>query len=215
MLRRVDFFDDLPVEPKSGWPDDDYDVPDTPEWVGPPGEVMAGVVPLEDVVFRDDHVFIGIAEVRAFSTGVTFTLHVAARRGNWPRERWEHVEESFWDGERRTRRRPGVPGDGLRIGIELADGRRAGTSEQHELWSERDTPPTQPVLTRNSGGGSGGPRGVEARHDVWLWPLPAGDAFDVVVAWPTLDVPVTRYRIACAPVHEAAQRARPYWPGPD
>lgn len=203
----VDFFEDLP---RPARPDEDLPEPDMPEWLGPPKDVMGGMVSLVEAVVRTEHLFVGLTAVTAYSTGMSLSLVLAARRGALPQERWEHWEASFWS-DRPHRRSAVPPGDGvLRTGLELADGRRTATLTRVGL--RPDVSPEPPVLIERGGGGSGGPRSMDRRSELWLWPLPEGDALSLVLQWPDLDVPLTFHRIALKPVRTAAARAVPYWP---
>jgi hypothetical protein len=85
------------------------------------------------------------------------------------------------------------------------------TTEAFELWRDRETVPTEPILTEHGGGGSGGHRTCTSERSLWLWPLPDGDAIDLVFAWPALDMPVTRHPIDVRGLHDAATTAIPYW----
>jgi hypothetical protein len=202
----VNFFEDRPPHRPE---DDDEPPPTMPEWFGPPDDVLGGVVPLGEVVARTEQLFVGLPAVTAFPTGLLLRLVLAVRRGGLPRERWGELEAMFWsDPPHRPGRRP--PGDGaLRLGVELADGRRAETQDRFDAGF--DVPRDPPVLVEHQGEGSGGPHRLDRRTELWLWPLPDGDALSLVLQWPDLDLPLTFHRVELEPVRAAAARAVPYW----
>jgi hypothetical protein len=208
----VDFFSGS-SDARGDDPEEDDDEPehDVPDWFGPPSSVMGGVVPI-DARYRDRHVFVGLAGVSAYPTGLSFTLELGIRRGDWSRERWDEVQDRFWGHERQHRRsRRGERTDELRIGVELADGRRGTGEGRQQLDFSRDVRPEAPVIVEQGGGGSGGARTLHASRDVWVWPLPPGDYLDLVIEWHAMDVPLTRFRLDAAAVRAAADRSQPYW----
>jgi hypothetical protein len=201
----MNFFEDRPHRP-----DDDEPPPAMPEWFGPPPDVLGGVVPQGVVLARTEHVFAGLTGVTAYPTGLLLSLVLAARREELPRERWGAVEASFW-AERGHR--PGRPstGDGvLRLGVELADGRRVETQDRFPPGF--DVPREAPVLVEHQSEGSGGSHRQDKRIDLWLWPLPAGDTLSLALQWPDLDLPLTFSRVELEPVRAALARVVPYWP---
>ncbi|MDB4873406.1 MAG: hypothetical protein JWL97_4410 [Gemmatimonadales bacterium] len=203
----MSFFDDLPRRPEP--PENDVPERSLPEWLGPPRDVMGGVVPVAELVVRTAQVFVGLRAVTAYPTGLSLSLALVVRRGELPRERWQALEASFWADP--PLRRGAIPSEGaLRLGVELADGRRTGTLDRSGL--RPDSSPEPPVLIEQSGGGSGGARTMDRRVDLWLWPLPEGEFFSLVLQWPDLEIPVTAHRVDLEPVRAAAQRAMPFWP---
>jgi hypothetical protein len=200
----VSFFEDLPSRQEQP----EYEGPDLPppEWQGPPRDVMGAVVPVAEAVVHTDHVFVGVAAVTTYPTGLSLDVVAAARRGELSRDRWEGLEASFWADLHRARRRP--PG-AFRVGIELADGRRTATLDLFRWRS--DTQPGPPVLVPRGRGSSGRPGAMEKRLELWLWPLPDGEALSLVLQWPDLDVPLTSYSIDLGPVRAAVELALPYW----
>jgi|tagenome__1003787_1003787.scaffolds.fasta_scaffold20186795_2 hypothetical protein len=202
----MNFFEDRPPHR----PDDDEPPPAMPEWFGPPDDVLGGVVPQSAVLARTEHLFAGLTTLTAYPTGLLISLVLAARRQELPRERWEAVEAAFWA---EHGHRPGRPhaGDGvLRLGVELADGRR--TETQDPFPPAFDVPREPPVLVEHRGEGSGGSHRQDKQINLWLWPLPDGEAMTLVLQWPDLDLPLTFRRVELGPVREALARVEPYWP---
>ena len=191
--------------------DDDEPPPAMPEWFGPPADELGAVVPLNAVLARTEHLFAGLTGVTAHPTGLLLSVVVAYRRGELSRERWDAVEAVFWaDRPNRPGRSPAGNG-GLRVGVELADGRRTETQEDL-LGPGFDVPREPPVLVEHQSAGSGASHRLEKRTDLWLWPLPEGDALSMVLQWPDLDLPLTYSRIELEPVRAALARVVPYWP---
>jgi hypothetical protein len=202
----VHFFEDRPPRP----PEDEEPPPEMPEWFGPPDGVLGGVVPQNTVLARTEHLFAALTRVTAHPTGLLFSLVVAARRLELPRERWETVEAAFWADHGHRPGRPQARDGGLRFGVELADGRRTETQER--FLPAFDVPRDPPVLVEHQGEGSGGPYRQDKRTSLWLWPLPEGEALSLVLQWPELELPLTFSRIELGPVREALARVEPYWP---
>jgi hypothetical protein len=172
--------------------------------------VLGGVVPLNDVLARTEHLFAGLAALTAYPTGLLLSVVLAVRRGSLPRERWDELEAAFWADRGHRPGRPRAGDGGLRLGVELADGRR--TETQDLLGLGFDVPRDPPVLIEHQGEGSGGTHRLDKRTGLWLWPLPEGDALSLVLQWPDLELPLTSSRVELEPVRAAVAGAVPYWP---
>jgi hypothetical protein len=203
----VDFFDSFVAEADE---DDDRDEqPERrhPDWYGPPQDMMGGVVALGGVVHRSEHLFIGLPMATAYPTGVSFGLDVTLSRGDWSRDEW-HETHDLLMGERLHRRSQRAGGT-LMIGAELADGRRLSTSSVGAMWRGhgQDKQPEGPLLVEHGRGGSGGGWTYTDSRELWLWPLPDGRSLDLVLAWPALGIPDTRYAVNAVDLRAAATRA--------
>jgi hypothetical protein len=64
------FFEDRPPHR----PDDEEPPPGMPEWFGPPPDVLGGVVPLNAVLARTEHLFAGLATVTAYPTRLLLSV---------------------------------------------------------------------------------------------------------------------------------------------
>jgi hypothetical protein len=91
--------------PQPERPDDE---PTPPEWLGPPKNVMGGMVPLAEVVLRTEHAFVGLQAVTAYPTGLTLHLVQAGRRAALSQDQWQWLRESFLP----IHRRDESPGEG-------------------------------------------------------------------------------------------------------
>jgi len=207
----VDFFPDPPGPPGADEPPE----PPQPVWMGPPDDVLPGVVPVELVLARSESTVVLLTGVRAFPTGLQMNLAVRVRGGAARHDLhsevfdgpYHHGMEAEWQQRR------------LKWGFEFADGRRATSvdpwpqppNQDHRrphdpedwLWE-----PDHPVLT--GGGGGGGSRAVD--RDYWLWPLPPPGPLRVVCQWLDQGIDLTVQDLDATPFLEAAGRAQPVWP---
>ena len=205
----MDFFPEPPDPPDEEWPEQPQ-----PVWMGPPEDVLPGVVPVELVLGRSTSTVVMLTGMRAFPTGLQMNLAVRVRGRLGRRDLnsevfdgpYSHDMGAAWQARR------------LKWGFELADGRRVTSvdpwpqqpnqdhSRPHHpddhLWE-----PDHPVLM--GGGGGGGSRSVD--RDYWLWPLPQAGRLRVVCQWLDQDIEVHTHDLDAAPLREAAHRARPVW----
>jgi hypothetical protein len=168
-------------------------------WIGPPDNVLGAVVPLNVLLARTDDVAITVAGGFAYPTGVELTVSARSRR----------AEHDWMDSfqPRFARRKPGLPPELLRFGIEFADGRRA--TNLGWPWSGRpDDEPERPVLAQHGGGGSG----RHFRQEFWLWPLPPPGPLAFVCEWPAYGIPETRREIEASVILDTAAQAEMLWP---
>ena len=207
----MDFFPE-PPDLDLDLEDDD---PPQPVWMGPPEDVLPGVVPVELLLGRSASTALTLTGIRAFPTGLAMTLGVRMRGSSRRRDLhsevfdgpYEHDMGREWQAQR------------LKWGFELADGRRVTNVDP---WQEppehshapgapddwRSWTPERPVL--HGGGGSGGSRSVD--REQWLWPLPPAGPLTVVCQWLEHDIELTVHRLDAEPFLAAAARARPLWP---
>ena len=192
-------------------PQPDDDEPDyvVPEWSGPPQGVLGGVAPLSGQVLRTDNVFAGLRAVTAYRTGLALSVVLAAWRGDLPGQRWQPLEAALSGGAHDFAVAAPSAG-GPRWAVELADGHQVSTGDPSRRGP--DGAPKAPVLVETGSTGSGNESEVDQQIDLWLWPLPEGEAISLVLRWPDLDVPATTYRLDLDPVRAAAERAVPFRP---
>jgi hypothetical protein len=207
----VQFFPDPPPPP----PVEDWDQHAQPGWLGPPEDVLAGVVPLELVIGRSDDTVVFLHGVRAFPTGLSMTLGVRVRgrvrrkdlHGEVCDGPYLHEMDADWQARR------------LKWGFEFADGRRVTNVDPlpvDDRAQDRDTPypvaswelgQDGPMLT--GGGGGGGPRSVERSY--WLWRLPPAGPLRVACEWLDQGIELTVTELGAEPFLAAAARAQPLW----
>lgn len=208
----MDFFPDPPDLPD---PLDEAQEPPQPDWMGPPLDVLPGVVPVEVVLGRSPTTVVALTGIRAFPTGLHMDLSVRVRGRGARRD----LHSEVFDGPYCHDTDAQWQADRLKWGFELADGRRVTNVDpwpepldQHHgrphhqddwLWE-----PDHPVLT--GGGGGGGDRSVD--RDYWLWPLPPPGRLRVVCQWLAQDIDLHVEDLQAEPFLEAARRAFPLWP---
>jgi hypothetical protein len=188
--------------------------PDEPPWLQPPRDVIAGLVGDRRVIARTDRLVVLLTHIDAFPTGAMLRLRIMGRRPN------EMSESDWWDFHETVmgrRLHPGstkaVPDEFLRIGVEFPDGRKA-TNISHAVNPDPRFPrraPAEPSLVQLGGGGAGWPRSFAVGRNIWLWPLPPADTFDLVIEWPAYGIPVTRVPIEGGDIVAASLHTEPAW----
>jgi hypothetical protein len=197
----VSFFE--PPEP-SPEPPPPPSLPELPEWLGPPDDVLGGVVALGLIAARSENAAVCLVLATAYPMGVQFQIDV-----RWRAEVTSISMSAAWDQELR----PGqeLPAELFRAGFQLADGSkatwlgaagRAGTTRLRP-----DVRPRGPVLWPGAGGG--GTR--DWSQDLWLWPLPPEGRLEFVCEWPALDIELTRAELDARQIREAAARSQTLW----
>ena len=180
--------------------------PPLPVWHAAPQDVLPGVAPTTLVLGRSPSTVVALTTVRAFPTGLSFTLTVhvrgRVRRGELSAEifegPYEHAQDEEWEEGR------------FRWGLELADGRRVSNLDP-PAWDERAEDPAwqpdPPVLT--GGGGNGSQEWAEREY--WLWPLPPVGRLRVMCRWLDQGIETTVHELDSAAFLDAAARAQPLW----
>ncbi len=207
----MDFF---PEPPAATGEEDPYDQPQ-PVWVGPPEDMIPGVVPLELVLGRSETGVVLLTGIRAFPTGLGMSLGVRIRGPVAGRD----LNDQVFDSDYRPRDvNPTEHASRLKWGFELSDGRRVTNVDtspyMHQpIQAGQHDPewvPDHPVL--HGGGGGGGGRSVD--RDYWLWPLPPAGRLRVVCQWLARNIDLTIQDLDTGPFLNAAQRAQTLWPTP-
>ena len=178
-----------------------------PEWLGPPDNVLGVPLPWRLVLARTDRVAVTVEGATAYPNGIQLRIDVRRRRAPGDEE-----DEPFFPlghpGSRHRGHTGELPPELLRVGVELADGRKATTLDPHPFMLRPDAAPEGPLLTQN--GGHGG--GTVWRLEFWLWPQPPPGPLAFVCEWPAEGVELTRIEVAAADAIEAASRAEVLWP---
>jgi hypothetical protein len=181
-----DFFD-VPAPPEPP-PEPRYRLP---PWLGPPRGELPGVVPFELVLARTERVAVCLAALRAYSTGFLVDLVTLSAE-----------DDEALDPELFPHHRRGRPTEGLRFGLEFADGRRA-TNLGFPPGSRSESP-DGPVLHPRGGGGGGG----QWHQEQWAWPLPPPGSLAFVCEWPAVGIEVTRTEVDARAILDASARAQ-------
>jgi hypothetical protein len=162
-----------------------------------PEFVVPSSVAVDLVLLRTDEVAVTIGLVRAFPSGFEFTVDSRARRagqggriGGFPRRYLPDVETE----------------DGLRLGLEFSDGRRAEVNAPYPFPDRFD--PDALIVTSEGGGGSD--RSWHSRF--WVYPLPTPGPLSFVATWPAFDVAEVRVDLEADMILSAATRALVLWP---
>ena len=162
----------------------------------PEFEVPASVA-VDMVLLRTDEVAVTIGLLRVYSTGFEFTVDSRCRRsghsvriGGMPR-RYASVDEQSEDG--------------LRLGLEFSDGRRAEIGAPHPHPEQAESG----ALVVMSAGGGGSERSWHSRF--WVYPLPPAGPLSFVAAWPAFGVTEVRLELEAEAILSAASRALVLW----
>lgn len=180
---------------------DEHEDRQPPVWMQPPRDEVPAVLPAPRILARTDRVALWTSVVEVFSVGVRIPVAFVVRRGDESFAEWQEL--MGWH-------RPSAAVDGLRLGLELADGTRLGTEVEH-FAPYTEVEPEHPTLVVQGGGGSGSSRRWELAHHLWLWPLPPAGGLDLVVEWRRFGVPETHVTFDADPLRNAASAAQPLW----
>lgn len=170
---------------------------ETPEWFGPPDNLLPGSFALERVLARTDQVALYVHGGRAYPTGIQFTLGVRLRV---QRDRRRHDPMMAWH-------EASLEDDVLRFGIAFPDGRKATVFDRRPMPGTDAPAPDAVLLGRGGGGG-----GTSWEHHFWAWPLPPAGPFAFVIEWPEMGIELTRVETDSEPMREAAARTIELWP---
>jgi hypothetical protein len=191
----------FPPDPAIGWR--------PPVWDRPSEHLLGVPVAVGGLLARTEKVALAFAQVVAYPNGFSFDLHI---RGNpmVPRQR-----ERMMGGPMM-----GHLGMGPRLGLQFADGSRAGAEgpppfpgSMMTLTATTGQPgsPEGPLLMQRGGGGSDNSFSI----GFWSWPLPPPGPMQVYVEWQDQDIPETSIEIDATGIAEAGPRATVLWPAPE
>jgi hypothetical protein len=171
-----------------------------PEWRGPPGESVGGVVRVEQVVGRSEKAAIYLTSLIAYPIGFELTTEVVTKPG---------VDFLAFEmmHPRAHRSSNGEPDpELLRIGISFSDDRKATNLAFKRDATDPD--PQRDLLLMPGGGGSGG---HYSHQDYWVWPLPPPGPVTFVCEWPALEIAESAIELDGELIRTAAERARSVW----
>lgn len=189
----MSFFDSFPRPPRP----EPVPEPPRPAWVKPEFEVP-GSVAVDMVLLRTDEVAVTLGLLRAYSTGFEFTVDTRSRRaGQHHRLGMVHRRYAMQDGESE---------DGLRLGLEFSDGRRA---EVEASRAHPDQAASDAIIVHPAGGG-GSDRSWHQRY--WVYPLPPPGRLLFLATWPAFGVTEARAEIEADAILAAAARTIVLWP---
>jgi hypothetical protein len=179
-----------------------------PGWFGPPDNVLGVGLPFRVVLARDERTVVAITGCTAYPNGAIFEIALRVRPGSLSVDEQRalmhsnpfHPHAPFVPGER--------PPELFRIGVVLADGRKATSLDDRRAIFGQEEPPADPVLLMRGGGGGH----ISWSASFWLWPLPPAGPLAFVVEWPLLGLPETRIETDGAEIAEAGASAEVLWP---
>ena len=178
-----------------------------PVWLGPPDNVMGGVVAFELLVARSEQAAVWIESATAFPTGVEFAIEL-----RWRPEMFEVVSRGApW--HHRPAEGGELPDELFRAGFQFADGSKVTTltgvlpASAAVVDSALDQEPEGPLLVPRGGGGGG----QSWSHRLWLWPLPDERPLSFVCEWPALGIALTRTEVDLDPIRDAAGHSLQLW----
>jgi hypothetical protein len=164
---------------------------DRREWLAPPADTIAGLVPQAFPLAVTEHVAVVLERVQVFPNGIAFVVRGVVRDF----EDGAGLGRFFWEDR-------GSDQD-LTIRVDYADGRSAS---DHAWSRSRAVDPTSAFLIER--GGSGDDRTFERSY--WLWPAPPGPV-TVSLAWPACAIADASAVITGEALSKARDRIRPIW----
>jgi hypothetical protein len=166
-----------------------------PAWLRPPETMIGGIVPVELLLARTDTDAVLVTGLRAYPTGLEFTLTA--------RPHPDQLQQRRHDLDRSHHLRY----HDLGLELRFADGQRASTHPGSWPRTFETEQPDPPFLYYHGGGGS--ERGWHSGH--WLWGLPPPGPLAFVCEWPHRQIPTSEVTIDAELVLEAADRAVSVW----
>jgi hypothetical protein len=202
-LRSVSFVDVFNV----GDPDEEPEPQETvsPPWWGPPEGELGIALPQSLLLGRSDRGVVGLSHTVVYSIGVAFEF-IALARGlsRSEAQRLFHEQHGFNDD---------LPDGFLRLGVELADGRRISNigARRGRMMGSQGEPEGPVFVPHAGGGGSGHHNRVSLKPGYWLWPMPPPGALRLSCEWPVVDIPLTSVEIDGRAFSEAAENVLRLW----
>jgi hypothetical protein len=163
-----------------------------------PEFVVPGSVAADLVLVRTDEVAVTIGLLRVYTTGFELTVDSRSRRAA--------LGHRIGGMSRRYTPAGIEPEDGLRLGMEFSDGRRAELDAPRSYPDQAD--PGALVVMPDSSGGSD--RKWYSRF--WVYPLPPSGPVVFVATWPAFGVAEARVELEADAILSAASRAIVLWP---
>ena len=171
------------------------------EWLEPGDFVVGGVVPVQVVLGESAKAAVIINGLTVDPGGVTFTVKAFQRRPPSPAELKD------------LRTRLGSRADhhdpldqGLRVGVELADGTRLETSHR---WGWHATDNDQYSLFHHGGGGGGGGRW---EYNFRIEPAAPPGPIMFACVWPLAQIEESTHVVSANSVAEASAATQILWP---
>ncbi len=113
--------------------------------------------------------------------------------------------------QQRSPRRRNHDADGLRLGIELADGSKIIGNTGHHPAHMSAVDPGAPRLTVRHSGGGGNDDEYDLGMHAWLWPAPENGPCRLVCDWRSLNIPEQSLTIETDQLVSARARVVDVW----
>ena len=190
-----------------GDPDEEPEPEETvsPPWWGPPDDELGVALPQNLVLGRSERGVVALSHTVVYSTGVAFQFIALARGlGRNDVHRLFHEQHAFNDE---------LPDGFLRLGVELADGRRVSNigARRARMMGGQGEPEGPVFLAHGGGGGSSHHNRVSMKPAYWLWPMSLPGELKLSCEWPIADIPLTTAAIDGRAFSEAAKRVQRLW----
>lgn len=169
-----------------------------PEWRRVPREFVPVGVPAGRLVFRSPDIAVVLGGLEVYPTG--FTMSVTATRHPEAAPTCEPTLIDALHG-----RGTGDPGELLRLGVLLGDGRRASYRES----AEGGPGAPEASITARGGGGSS----ETASAEYFVWPVPESGDVTLMFLWPAAGMQETSVVLPGDDLRAAASSAVEIWPG--
>jgi len=169
-----------------------------------PGEAppnwAPGAVPWSVLLARSADTAVALTHAVAYPQGMAFTVTTLLRPGGEGDR-----EDAHWRPRTGSAR-------GLRLGLEVADGRRAYCGGGlAPVPAPGPRAPDGFSLVSHEGGGSA----LVYRHLCWMWPLPPAAPLTFWCEWQARGIPETSVGVDATDAVGAARRAVELWPMPE
>lgn len=189
--------------------------PGLPAWYAPPAPEMGALMVSGLALSRNPNVAITLPTIQAFSTGCLMSVNIVMRRHTLSRDDFQALQISVFPHMITGVSAGRLPDNLLRFGVRFADGSKATTVGQRfdRTQLPQDTPPG-PRLSLLFGGvsmRSGDEDAGVITTELWLWPLPPRETFELGVEWPVGGIDLSFVDLDGAAIVSAAQQSVPYW----
>ncbi|MFI7700406.1 hypothetical protein [Nonomuraea sp. NPDC049480] len=168
------------------------------------------------VVARNPNVAITLPTIQAFSNGCLMNVDIVMKRRTLSPDDFQALQLSVYPHMVTGASSGRLPDNLLRFGVRFADGTKATTIGQRFDRTEiPQDPPPGPRLSWLFGGmsmRSGDEDAGVVSVDLWLWPSPPRETFELGVEWPAGGIELSIVELDGAAIASAAQRSVPYWP---
>lgn len=169
-----------------------YDPPPV-EWLGPPLDVVGGLVPRAIRLIATERLGLVMERVQVYPGGLTFVIRAVLRD---ERTGMDRPGRAFWE--------PRGPGRELQIKVDYGDGRQATKRGWPHRRSDVDLEMPRVIELRETGDF----RGYERSY--WTAPDPPRSVI-FTVSWPMMEVPAVSVELTHAELEDARSRIWEIW----